>query len=242
MSAHRQILNMLIAGVMLLGSNPLWSNPETVLTPFSAEYHLSRDNMAVGKVIITLELDQSGLYRYRAYTVATGLASLFRDDQITEQSQGTIENGAVIPDNYLYHHRRRENPRKVTVDFNWRTGNVTNHSSGKRWTMTIPTGTQDKFSQQLALMIAMAKEKSRVDFKVADGGRLKSYRFSADGREPVETGTGTITALKVKRKKDNRPSDSTIWLAPDLNYLPVKITKQKKDEQVIMLLQSVSWN
>ncbi|MET0102380.1 MAG: DUF3108 domain-containing protein [Sedimenticola sp.] len=242
MNATRQRISPLIAGLMLLLSTPLSASPDMVLTPFSAEYSLNRNDTILGKVLITLELTPGGDYRYRAYTVTTGLISLFRDDQITEQSQGVVKNGSVRPDNYLYHHRRSNNPREVTVDFNWRTGRVTNHTGENRWSMRVPPGTQDKFSTQLALMMAVGRGERDITFKVADGGMLKNFHFSTNGSERVTTGNGSVNSIRVERVKEDRPSDSTLWLSPELNYLPVKISKQKRDEQVIMLLRSVTWN
>ncbi|MES9873963.1 MAG: DUF3108 domain-containing protein [Candidatus Sedimenticola sp. 6PFRAG7] len=242
MITRRHIPHLLWAGLMLLASTPLCSSPGTGLTPFSAEYSLSRDNTLLGKVIISLELTPTGDYQYHARTVTTGLVSLFRDDEITEQSIGQVHNGTIRPKTYLYHHKRKEKPRKVSIDFNWRSKRATNRSNNTSWSMKIPGDTQDKFSQQLALMLALSKGSRNLSISVADGGKLKSYRYSADGNERIETAAGTVSAVKIERSKDNRPSDSTLWLSPEFNYLPVKIAKQKKDQQVIMLLNSVTWN
>jgi len=43
------------------------------------------------------------------------------------------------------------------------------------------------------------------------------------------------------RSKDNRPSRASLWLAPELNYLPVKVERTEKDGQFIMELSWVNW-
>lgn len=237
MNWSRQI-PLLIAGWMLLATPPLWANQ---LTPFSAEYALNRGNIPFGKVTITLTLDGEGSYSYRAHTTPVGIVAVFRDDEITELSKGHISNNDIIPSSYSYHHKKKKKPRKVDLSFNWQHNKVTNSSTHSTWSMPIPPGTQDKFSQQLALMIAVAKGDDRAEFKVADGGKLKTYRFISEGEESIKTKAGAFNALRLARQKNDRPSKATFWLSPDLKYLPIKIIRKNKDEPYIMELQSIQW-
>lgn len=235
----RPLLTLLLAAWMA----PLPASAATgpALQPYSAEYRVSMGSLVIGRANITLRLSNDGQYSYRAYTKPVGLAAVFRKDEITEQSEGRIVNDAIIPSRYLYTHKRPKRTRQVNLDFNWPAGRVANQTAGTPWSMQIPAGTQDKFSQQLALILALRRGDRAAEYPVADGGLLKHYRYTEVDRELISTGSGDYRTIKLARNKDNRPSRTTLWFAPELNYLPVKITKHEKDGDYVMELISVSW-
>lgn len=211
------------------------------LRPFEAEYQLRRDSVVFGKMLLSLSISETGDYLYQASTLATGLAAVLRSDQITELSEGRIRGDSVVPERYLYHHQRAEKPRHITLDFDWQSQRVTNHAAGEHWTMPIMENTQDKFSQQLALMLQAQQGAEQIEFPVADGGRLKNYRYDHKGLATLETPVGIFPALRLDRRKDARPSQSSIWLAPEMNFLPLKIERRGDSGVVRMELLSVDW-
>ena len=126
--------------------------------------------------------------------------------------------------------------------FDWQTGRVTNRTAGSDWSMEIHPGTQDKFSQQLRLMLAVSKGAQMIEFPVADGGLLKGYRFEQQGWEQVTTRIGAFNSLKLSRSKNDKPSRASYWLAPKLNHLPVKVVRTEPDGNFVMLLRSLTWH
>ncbi len=210
------------------------------LQSFTAEYRLSRSGIEFGKVEMTLQRLEEDGYRYQAKTIPIGLFALFKKDEITEVSEGHIRGETVIPENYLYNHQRSKKPRRVELSFDWKAGRVTNRTPNSRWTMPIQNGTQDKFSKQLALMMAMANNSKQVIFSVADGGRLKRYQFNIIGRESIRTAAGDFDTIKVARSKERNPSQTTLWLAPELGFLPVQVKKKNEDGLFLMKLQDIA--
>lgn len=211
------------------------------LKSYSAEYRVSMGSLVIGRANITLRLSGDGQYSYHAYTAPVGLAAIFRKDEITEQSEGWIVDDAIIPSRYLYTHKRPKRTRQVNLDFNWPDSRVANHTAGSLWSMEIPKGTQDKFSQQLALILALGRGDRAAEYQVADGGLLKSYRYTEVNRELISTKSGEYQTIRLARNKDDRPSRATLWFAPDLNFLPVRIAKHEKDGDYVMELISVTW-
>lgn len=211
------------------------------LSPFIAEYSLSRGYLTLAKVEITLDIDDQGAYRYSARTTPVGLTAILHNDQISERSSGIIAGDGVIPQNYHYRHHNSDNPRSVDLSFDWQALRVTNSLGGTSWSMKISPGTQDKFSQQLSLMLALTKGERRVDFPVADGGRTKDYSFRLQGEEVVDVEAGSFHTLKMARSKNRRPSRASLWLAPRLNHLPVIVEKKEKDGRYMMELSSFAW-
>lgn len=241
MSRQRAVCTMLLLSWVALAWDAAATENRAGLRPFSAEYQLRRGSVVFGKVLVSLSIAADGEYHYQARTLTAGLAAVLRSDEVTETSEGRIEGDRVIPQRYLYRHQRAENPRQLKLEFDWQSGRVINHSASGRWSMSIPTNTQDKFSQQLALMLQVRQDRRQIEFPVADGGRLKAYRFDRQGEEVVETAAGRFPTVRLARSKDAKPSQSSLWLAPDLNYLPLQIERRGDSGMVLMELLSISW-
>jgi hypothetical protein len=238
--ARLPLLLLLLTGWTLPHYNAAADSSKT-LSPFSAQYVLKYIGIPFGEVRVQLQLSTDGRYSYSAHTIPVGIAAMLHRDEVTEQSEGLIRDGVVTPVNYRYHHERERKPRVVSVDFNWRTHRVTNTILGSRWSMEIPPAAQDKFSQQLALMLALLRGETEIRFNVADGGRLKSYLFQREGEERATTEGGVFHCIKLSRSKNNNPSQATFWMAPELNYLPVRIERRGKNERATLELRSLRW-
>jgi hypothetical protein len=122
------------------------------------------------------------------------------------------------------------------LDFRWESMRVSNRTDGSHWTMSIPEGTQDKLGLQLALMMDLARGRRFNTYPVADGGRLKQYRFRMTGKQTIQTIFGPLKTLRVSRSKQNKAPDAVFWFAPDLNYTPVRIDRERKNTRFRMEL------
>jgi len=109
---------------------------------------------------------------------------------------------------------------------------VENNVQDSPWKMDIPQGTLDKLVAQLGMMFALGKGENEVTFNIADGGKLKEYRFKVLGHETLELPAGTFKTVKITKLRDNKKRETYFWCAPELNYLPVRIWQREKDEAI----------
>ncbi len=195
-----------------------------------AEYRLLREDMRLGRVVVTLELGEDGSYAYESRTEPTGLIAVFRDSQVVERSEGQWSPKGFVPSHYSYVHRDGDAVRDVRVDFDWGTGKAVNRAAGTTWSMPVPAETQDKLGQQLSLMAGLAHGLRSLTIPVADGGRLKTYSYEVQGRETLHTEAGELATLRVMRRKDERPSRLTLWSAPSLGFLPVRVERREGEQ------------
>jgi hypothetical protein len=107
---------------------------------------------------------------------------------------------------------------------------VHNDVADSKWEMDIPVGTLDKLVSQLGMMHALARGQTDITFKIADGGKLKEYRFKVVGEETLETPAGTFETVKITRLRDDNKRETYVWCAPALHYLPVRIWQREKDD------------
>lgn len=198
------------------------------LPDFSASYELRLGSLSIGTSTISLENDSKGGYRYESRSTPTQLVSWLFNDELHETSHGTLDGNNVRPDKYHYN-RSGGKKRSAELSFDWQAMTVRNHVEGSRWEMPIPAGTLDKLASQLAMMLALRAGETDITFKVADGGKLKEYRYRVVGQEKLELPAGTFETVKINKLRENRKRETYIWCAPALNYLPVRIWQREKD-------------
>jgi len=225
--------------VLLLGcflSFPLYA--EHGFEPFTAVYSVSRNNTDIGVRTHSL-VRQNNHYIYQAEMHATGVASFFKSGEITETSQWQLSNDLVVPLNYEY--RDTDNDaRHARLVFNWETKTVTNDVGNKPWKMSIPNGVQDKFSYMLALMQDLQHGKTNTEYKIADGGRLKTYRFKTLHSEIITTPLGEFNTIKLQRvRSDKKKRVTYLWVLPDRHYLPIKIERHRGDNVSTMVISEL---
>ncbi len=150
--------------------------------------------------------------------------------KIEEVSQFNWDKeGQLVPQNYRYLRSGLGRDREAFLDFDWQNHKVVNNVQRKPWTMNLPQAALDKLSYQLQLRHDLLNNKQNMHYKVADGGRLKTYEFEVLGEETLLTPVGQLKTTKVKRIRKNAKRTTHLWLANDWNHLVVRIRQTEKD-------------
>jgi hypothetical protein len=228
-----------LSGLMVLFLLSAGAYANEVLKPFSAVFSVQRNVLSLGKLTLTFNLNSDNDYTYTAHTRPGLLAGLFSRHEVIEQSSGHFATGQIIPDHYTYLDRDEESENSE-VRFDWPQLSANTTSQGVTWSQNITAGAQDKLSQQLQVRLHLAQEKRQISYQVADGGKLKTYQFEVDGEETIESPYGHHRCLRVKRSKESNSADYTIWFAPELGYLPIKIERTQGGQHYRMILDQLS--
>lgn len=237
-SIYSSLLTLALTGLLnnACGAAP----PAAALLPasFTAHYSFSKDGIQLGETIRTLQPLAHNHYLFKSVSKATGLLAWFIKDRLEEQSQW-IYDGSHRPRPLQYEYRRQggRKERHVQISFNWKKSMAINNINGDAWRMVIPGGTMDKLLFQLALMIDLQHPPDVIEYPVADGGRLKRYRLKVHDRKILNTRMGLLQTIKVERLGDKRRT--TVWCAPALRYLPVRIEQVENGSRLHLILQSV---
>ncbi len=214
----------------------------TTLKPFVATYMITAMGLEGINVTNSLSIGSSNknadgekqAYHFKSYSMPVGLLAFKKDETRDEQSEGLILDGHIRPDRYSYLQiRDNKTRRSVELIFDWENEEVSNHHKHKnsKWSMPVVQKTVDKLSYQLSLMLELAgKPEKNFSFHVADGGKLKEYRFEIVGEERVYTSLGSYKTLKIQHQRYQKDKNITLWCAPELNYLPVKIIQVETDK------------
>lgn len=209
------------------------------ITPFfSAQYSVTLKGLPVGKG--TRRFYQQGeQYVFETVTETSGLAALFRGDQITERSVFNVVADKIRPQRYEYHHVGRKKNRHQQVEFDWQAKKARNVVEGEAWEVDITENTLDNMLYQLVLMQKLSAGEREIAFDVAYKGTVRHYQPSFLGTEEVETGLGRMETVKYERVADDGERRTVLWCAPKLNFLPVKVEHTEKGDTGRLVLEQV---
>jgi len=224
------LTHRLMTWVLLLLLSATTGVAASPLPDFKATYELSRGSMKIGNSTIELSNGRNGSYTYKSRSWPVRWVAWFLKDKLYETSKGQITGTGVRPDSYHYQRTGGSREREAKLAFDWAAGVVENNVEDSRWKMDIPAGTIDKLVSQLGMMLALANGQTEITFNVADGGKLKDYRFRVIGEETLELPAGTFDTVKITRLRDDNKRETLIWCAPELHYLPVRIWQREKDD------------
>ena len=79
-----------------------------------------------------------------------------------------------------------------------------------------------------------------MSYRVADGGKLKTYVFRYRGQHSISTPFGDVDTLVMERTRSGATRKTTFWLAPSLDYLPVHIEHREGNRLISMYIRAAS--
>lgn len=218
----------------------LWAvASQAVPERFQAVYRVEYGGVTVGKTFWNLSPVGDDRYLFESLSTASGFWSFLFSGERLERSLWTWNGDRIRPLEYRYQRTDRAG-REVLIHFNWEQNTALNTQKGRTWALDVEPGTLDKLVYLLALMQDLQQGRSEVEYTIADGGRLKTYKILNLGSERLQTPMGELDTVKLRRHVTSGKRRTTVWCAPNLSYLPVKVEHvEKNGDTGVMLIESV---
>ncbi len=211
--------------------------PAADLPPaFRADYIIKKGPFELGRSSRELSYGDNGELVFRTDSQSAGLVSLFYSEQISETTRMQQLDGRVVPIEYRY---QRDGKRKRTISqqFDWAKSNVTSQVDSTVYEFALDEHALDQNGYQVNLMIDLAKGLRDISYPVARKNKMRRYEISHIGNERIETVLGAIDTVVIQRKEDKI---TTMWCAPDLYFLPVKIQHEEDGSVFTAYLHSLA--
>ncbi|MDQ1363261.1 MAG: hypothetical protein QG652_1122 [Pseudomonadota bacterium] len=218
----------------LAGCVLLWLHGTTAsaceLPSWQAHYNIIKYGATIARLDLSLQIthDQA---QYRLHTEASGFLSALSDEELTETSQ--LKQIADKTWQLQSFSQQRMQDKTRYQKFVLATDNSTLHArgeyNGKPFSLDLQPPAWDRSSAQLALtcdLLAENKPRPVYDYSVIDNGSLSNYRFEYRGQENIRLADRKFDTLKFERISGHR--STLLWLAPALNYMPVRMEQHKK--------------
>ncbi len=199
---------------------------------FEVDYTLYSNKTKIGLMHRQFYQADDGNYVFHSESKTTGFISFFRKDHILEVSNWEFINSNFKPIHYIYQHTGGKKDRDVEIQFNWDSDRIMNRVNDSTWHMEIETGILDKLLYQLTIMSDLKSGIVPEKYIIADGGKIKQYLFTRMGDEIIKTPLGEFKTVKLSRQKLNNKRKTFLWCAYDLNFLPVKVINEEKDDRL----------
>jgi hypothetical protein len=194
------------------------------------EYEVKRGGQAgtLGRTHVLFKVHDENRYTLTSETEAQGLASLFISGKLVQRSEGLVTEHGLQPQHFFYQYGNNE-AKAQRAELDWDNHTIAMQSSKGLVTQALPAGTQDLLSFMYQYMYQDPLAQMQV--AVTNGKRLRTYSYSFEGEEQVQTRMGEIRALHIAKSTGNEKTE--LWLAVDYRYLPIKIRKTDEDGTVL---------
>ena len=208
--------------------------------PFEARFEIEVRGFAVGEAEWSVQRSADG-FIYETRTKAIGVAAMLGDRRVVERSEWKRIGDDIRPAEYRYERSDRSD-KNTAVVFDWNEGIVENTRRGQTSRMSIPVDTLDKLGYMLMLIEDLRAGKRSVRYHIADGkNRMKIYQLKVVGEERMKTALGTFEVLRIIRERKDDDRETTVWIAPELGFIPVRIEhRERDDEEVTISIRSLS--
>jgi len=216
---------------------------ESGLRPFTASYRISHLGVPVGHASMQLSYPSAQHYRIDFNIQPNTVASWMGVNHIVESSRGKISTRKIIPEQYSFQMLDGDvlPLRSIKVLFDWRKNRVSNNINGDRWHMSVPSGTQDKLSVRISMLMRLTDGQNSGQLPVADGGKLKHYQFRSEGNSLLQTAIGAYPVVKLELHKPGEKLPAYSWAAKTLDYIPLRIERPVKDSYLQLELESLQF-
>lgn len=141
----------------------------------------------------------------------------------SQTSSGRIADAGLVPEHF---NDRGRQERSADLDFGARQATFSAQSPPA----PIGPGAQDRLSVflQLSSLLAAAPQPyppgTEITFTTVGHSSAERWTFRVHGSQTLELPMGTLEAFRLERlPRHAKDQQATLWLAPSLDYLPVRI-------------------
>ncbi len=160
----------------------------------------------------------------------------------TETTEFHLQDNLLV--NHRFYSKTKITFKKARVMeqlFDWKNKQETGKRGDKSWQIPLEKQVFDRVSHIMQLRADLLAGKKVFDYDVSYKGKLHVYSYIEEKKEVLQTKMGALTGIKLVRNKPNGDV-FTLWLCPELNYLPIKIAQYEQDKSdITLLLESIEY-
>ncbi|NNG83235.1 MULTISPECIES: DUF3108 domain-containing protein [Acinetobacter Taxon 24D] len=196
-----------------------FSSQAFAMSPFQASYQFSYNGKNMGSATRTLSKSGNN-WTYVFAAKAGAIASA------TETSHFSFNGNNIISNNFSRSSKILIHNNTMSINFNPNAKTINTKKDDKARSFAWKSGVLDELNAELQLREDLKASGLKSSYAIADAKEVESRRFVKQGTEKVKTSYGTFDTIKVVMKHDKPNRDTIFWLAPKLDYVPVKVSHQ----------------
>lgn len=218
-----------IIGLSAVLSAGMLSSQVFAMSPFQASYQFNYNGKNMGSA--TRTLSKSGnQWTYVFAAKAAALASA------TESSKFSLNGNQIVSSSFSRTSKVLAYNNKMSMSFNPNSKTINTQKDGKARSFAWKSGVLDELNAELQIREDLKKGGLKSNYLIADEKEVENRKFVKQGNEKIKAGNTSYDTIKVVMKHDKPGRETVFWLAPSLDYLPVKVTHVDKKTSYGLLL------
>jgi hypothetical protein len=197
----------------------------TPLTPQTAEYQVNYGDIELGKARYILPTAEDGVFQYR---FDSDLSLLLLTDVRHILSEFTQESTQLSPLRYLQQRKGVGPNYTEQTAFAKDQGFIHTRYKDEKGKFPYEGEIFDPLMVQLQFRLDMTAGKEVLDYKMVKDNEVDDYQFRVIGTERMSIDSGSYNTVKIEVVRDNTKRQTFFWMAPELAYLPVRLTHFEK--------------
>lgn len=93
---------------------------------------------------------------------------------------------------------------------------------------------------QLQMSRDLANTQNKYCYQVLMRGKVKDYCFEPTGAQVLDTALGKINTVQMRRIREDQQRETVFWLAPQWDYLLVKLWQKEEDGETYEIILSAA--
>lgn len=189
--------------------------------PFQANYSFNIAGMLTGTATRTLS-KQDNIWSYNFKASVTSFATA---GEVSHFKLNHSENNLVDIQTLDHAYNFNFLNKSVDTDFkvDWPNKVVTAHNKNGDNSYPAQAGMLDMLDLELQVREDIKHKQLKPFYLLADDKGITKISFVNEGEEKVQTNAGEYDTVKVRLVQDNQNRKTYFWLAPKLDYLPVRV-------------------
>lgn len=237
--AKKSLFAIVITALQLYSGQSITSAQSRADTPatYIANYEASANGIrATAKRSLTKLEDGT-------YELANELQAMVLGQEIArldQRSRFHVADNMVVTDSYSYTLSGVSSDQR-SIAFNWDAGSALSVEDDESWMLDLEAQVFDPLSHQFMMSQQLSSDRSSAysksyEYRIVDGDEIETHLYEFVGEEILETPLGRLNTIKLARVRSNGSSRSTtIWLAPDWEFLVARI--EQTDGSLQMTLE-----
>lgn len=189
------------------------------LQPYQADYVFNIDGRFNGESSRTLKKDrQDWVYVFKAKIPVMANA--------TETSRFRLDaNNNVISIAHSLQYKILVHTKNNNLRFDLNKRQATGSKNGKTVSYAVEPNVLDELNLEFQVREDVKRGKLPPQYWLADEKGQDPVSFVQEGNTRIKVPAGTYDTVKIRRIHRDPKRVTTFWLAPQLDYLPIKVTQ-----------------
>lgn len=197
------------------------------LTPHRAEYKV-RVSIVSGELNTELRATETG-YVATHVVKPTGLSRMFTNGRMEVSSEFTAAEDGVRPVTYHAIDTIGDDP-EAHITFDWENNLARGTVGDEDVALQLEGLSHDAVSIQYELMHDLMNAQPSASYVLFDVEKMRVANVRNVGTKKVRTKAGDFDVVGIEHQKEGSSRKTTLWCAPELDYLPVVIEQYRKDK------------